>query len=93
MWTRVIEIAGFDVAEKIRQEFAGEEIRVPSKLPVTYIVPLVKEELKQGNTYEHIAKNYKLSVKTVRRYEQWTVKEGKLVSPDGHTYFLKEDPI
>lgn len=92
MWTRVIEIAGFEIAEKIRQEFAGEEIRIPSKLPVSYIVPLVKRELQSMN-YEDIAKKYNLSVQTVRNYERWSIKTGNLISPDGKVYFLKEDPI
>ncbi|TAL22514.1 MAG: hypothetical protein EPN94_11000 [Nitrospirae bacterium] len=101
MWTRAIEIAeenfskvksGFELIELIRQEFAGEEMRVPSKLPVTYIVPIVHRELKNSN-YEAIAEKYNLSVKTVRRYESWTLEGGKLISPDGKTYFLNEAPI
>lgn len=101
-WTRVISLmeenyccvkSGFELAEIIRNEFKGEEIRIPSKLPVAYIVPIVKKELKSGSNYERIAATYGLSVKTVRRYETWNIQGGKLVSPDGHEYLLGEDPI
>lgn len=98
MWTRVIELmeenirkvsTGFELSEIIRNEFLGEEIRIPSKLPVTYIVPIVKSELKK-NDYKSIAKKYNLSELTVRRYERWEMREDKLISPDGHTYFLNK---
>lgn len=101
-WTRVIELmeenitkvrTGFELSEIIRNEFLGEEIRIPSKLPVAYIVPLVKVELASKKTYEEIAAKYNLSVMTVRRYESWIVKGGQLISPDGKVYFLTEDPI
>ena len=92
MWTRLTEIAGFDVAEKIRQEFAGETIRVPKKLPKTFIVPLVKQELRSKD-YGEVAKKYGLSERTIRDYARWSVEADRLVSPDGKVYFLKEDPL
>ncbi|HDZ62553.1 MAG TPA: hypothetical protein ENH40_05350 [Nitrospirae bacterium] len=86
-WDRVVKLIGYDNAEKIREEFKDEEIRVPVKPPKTVIVPLIKDELKTGR-YEEIAKKYNLSIDTVRRYEKWQVFKDKIVSPTGRVYPL-----
>lgn len=99
MWTRVIEIleenlskvkTGFELSEVLRQELKGEEIRVPVKLPVSYIVPIIKKELRSAS-YHDLARKYSLSEQTIRNYDMWKVQGNKLISPDGREY-PREDP-
>lgn len=87
VWDKIVELIGDENAEKLRVEFRGEEIRIPVHPPKETLVPRIKEDLKNG-TYEEIAKRYSLSVKTVRRYEKWKVKDGRLISPSGREYLL-----
>lgn len=87
VWLRFIDILGYEQAEKLRWELAGEVVRIPKKLPKCVIVPLVKKEL-EINTYKDVVKKYQLSECTVRRYEKWKLKDGSLISPTGRIYNL-----
>ena len=69
VWERVIELIGFEDAEKLRQEFAGMELKVPKRIPKAILAPAVKRLL-PGMSYEHMAKVTRLSVRTIRRYEK-----------------------
>lgn len=67
MWDRIVEIIGFDNAERLRQEFGGGEIYIPIGRPKEELIPIVREMLKT-NSYRAVAKKLNLSVNTVWRY-------------------------
>ena len=90
VWMRFIDILGYEQAEKLRFELAGEVIRIPKSLPKCVIVPLVKKGL-ESRSYKDIANKYELSECTVRRYEKWKMKDGNLISPSGRVYDLGLD--
>jgi len=85
MWSRIVELFGEEIAERMRQEFAGETVRFPKKQPKETIVLIVKAELK-SKSYQEIAQKYKLSERTIRNYERWEIKEDRIISPDGRSY-------
>jgi len=90
MWHELAAMIGNEeLAERIRQRFAGERIEIPSRMPVYVIVMKVKAELKTGN-YADIAGKYGLSVRTVRNYDKWKIIEGRLISPAGREYLLSD---
>lgn len=86
-WMDVIYVLGYDTAEKLRKRYAGETIRVPKKTLRNIIVPIIKKELRE-TTYKNIAKKYGLSERTIRRYETWSIKDNRLISPNGNVYEL-----
>ena len=98
VWMRFIDILGYEQAEKLRFELAGEVIRIPKSLPKCIIVPLVKKDLKDLD-YQAVVKKYGLSECTVRRYEKWKIKDGNtndlkmLISPSGRVYELELEDL
>jgi len=86
---RFIDILGYEQAEKLRFEMAGEVVRIPKTLPKFIIVPLVKKDLKDLD-YQAVVKKYGLSECTVRRYEKWKMKDGVLTSQSGREYEIEE---
>jgi hypothetical protein len=76
IWQRVIEIAGPEIAEQIRQEFAGERIVIPAK-PRMETVLQEDSSLVFNARYEDLKKKYGLCDRTIRRYRKSAKKNGK----------------
>jgi hypothetical protein len=84
-----MRIAGFDIAEALRKEFAGEKLSVPRKMPKTYIVRLIKNEL-MNMSVRDVANVYGIPERTVRDYRRWQLLDDRMISPGGKEYFYEE---
>lgn len=91
-WNILIEIIGIELSEIIRERLKGEVIVAPSAPPKAYLVPLVKNELRERG-YEELARKYRLSSRTIRRYEKWKLRHDRIISPSGREYFLLDRQI
>lgn len=91
-WDIVIKIIGIELSEIIRERLKGEQIAVPSAPPKAYLVPLVKDELRERG-YEELARKYRLSSRTIRRYEKWEIHHDRIISPSGREYRLLDQQI
>lgn len=88
MWDAICEIITQEQADEITRRLSGSRVYIPAISDKISIIYAIKTDLKNMK-YKDICKKYKVSTLTVRRYEKWKVKEGKLISPNGKEYAIK----